>query len=64
MQLLQKKQGLKKQLIIFFLIITCISQSGCSLLTLPIKAIETVFDVVGQVFKLVDKLPKPPPGVF
>jgi len=42
----------------------CLCSSGCALLQLPFKILGTIMEVAGQAFKLADKLPTPPPGVF
>ncbi len=39
------------------LVVLCLSLNGCALIRIP-------FDILGQVLKIVSKLPKPPPGVF
>ena len=58
----------KKQLAIMALAVICILQSGCAVLTLPFKAAGGVLKLAGGItsaaFKLIQKLPKPPPGMF
>ena len=44
-------------LILALVVLVCLTASGCSLLKLP-------FQILGEVFELIKKLPKPPPGVF
>jgi len=52
---------MKKNIIYALLIFVLMTQSGCSLLEPILKA---PFTLVGEVLKIVNKLPKPPPGVF
>ena len=54
----------KRLLIICLILISCFLFGGCSLLTLPIKATQLAFDVIGKAFELAEKMPSPPPGVF
>jgi len=43
--------------LVIVVIFVCLSLSGCALLRLP-------FDILGGIFKLIQKLPIPPPWVF
>ena len=54
------------RLILFVLLLglLMVTGSGCSLLQIPVVAIDGVFQLLGQVINLIGKLPKPPPGVF
>ena len=54
-----KKQALGALLVVFVL-----TQSGCAILKVPFTLVGGVFKLVGKVLQVVDKLPKPPPGVF
>lgn len=40
------------------------SLSGCAILEIPVKVVEGTFGILGQLLKLIQKLPMPPPGVF
>jgi len=48
--------------------VICVLQSGCAVLTLPFKAVAGALKLAGGItsgaFKLIQKLPKPPPGMF
>lgn len=55
--LMRTNNNLKRSLLMVLLIVFCLSQSGCALLNLPFKVLDTVLDIVRR-------LPKPPPGVF
>jgi len=55
---------LKKSFFIFILLSFVFLQSGCALLEVPGKVIGGTFDLLGDLFKLAEKLPMPPPGVF
>jgi len=46
------------------LLLLCLTQSGCSLLTLPFQLVGGVFNLLGQMIQVADSLPKPPPWVF
>lgn len=48
--------------LVFFIFI--VSLNGCALLQIPGKVVEGTFGILGQVFKIIQKLPTPPPGVF
>ena len=55
----------KKNYIFFITLgLICIFENGCAVLNLPFKAIGIAMDIVGEAFKLAQKLPTPPPGVF
>ncbi|OGX35616.1 MAG: hypothetical protein A3C36_01005 [Omnitrophica WOR_2 bacterium RIFCSPHIGHO2_02_FULL_52_10] len=54
----------KKQLLILLLVLGTMMQSGCALIQLPFTVVGGVFKLVGKLLQVVDKLPKPPPGVF
>jgi hypothetical protein len=54
----------KKQLFILFLLLTMFIHSGCALLQVPFTLVGGTFKLVGKLLQMVDKLPKPPPGVF
>ncbi len=41
-----------------------ITLSGCALLEIPGKVLGGTFSLLGKILGIVDKLPKPPPGVF
>ena len=47
----------KKIILVIVLIVICFSASGCALLNIPLRLLSTVINIV-------NKLPKPPPGVF
>ncbi len=52
-------------LLLLLLLFLVTLTSGCStLLQLPVALVEGTFSLLGQIIKLVGKLPKPPPGVF
>ncbi len=55
---------IRKQLVIFFLLLFVGTQSGCALLKVPFTIVGESLKLVGKVLQVVDKLPKPPPGVF
>jgi hypothetical protein len=42
--------------------VSCLS--GCAILQVPFSIAKSSFDLLGKIFSTVDKLPKPPPGVF
>lgn len=46
------------------LVVFCFFQSGCALLTVPLTLVKIPFSLLGKIMSIVDKLPKPPPGVF
>jgi len=53
------------KVILILVLVFCFSfLGGCSLVTLPIKATEMVFNLIGKAFDLAKKMPTPPPGVF
>lgn len=55
----------RKTIILFAcLIVLCLTQSGCQLLSLPGQIIGGVFGLLGKALQVADGLPKPPPGVF
>lgn len=55
----------KRQLAVFiFISLILLFQSGCAVLGLPGQALSIVGSLVGEVLKLAQKLPSPPPGVF
>ena len=61
----KKKRQIRNQHVLAFIILfSSLFLGGCSLLTLPIKATEMVFNLVGKAFDLAQKVPMPPPGVF
>jgi len=49
-------------------ILCCVSiiiiVSGCALLEIPGKIIEGTFSLIGKLLGIIEKVPKPPPGVF
>ena len=45
-------------------LILILAVSGCAILELPVKVVEGTFGILGQLLKLIQKLPTPPPGVF
>ncbi len=45
-------------------VVFILSLSGCALLALPATIIGESFKIIGQVLKIVSKMPMPPPGVF
>ncbi len=53
-----------KTLCYLLLIVCCFACSGCSILNGFIALAKVPFSLLGEVLKVVDKLPKPPPGVF
>jgi hypothetical protein len=55
---------LKKHFVILVLAVLVFTQSGCALLKLPGAILSGTFSLIGKIFRVVDKLPKPPPGVF
>lgn len=38
--------------------------NGCVLLEIPGRIIGGTFDLLGKLLGVIDKMPKPPPGVF
>lgn len=44
--------------------ILILSFSGCAILEIPVKVVEGTFGILGQLLKVIQKLPMPPPGVF
>ncbi|MDO8675895.1 MAG: hypothetical protein Q7K71_07280 [Candidatus Omnitrophota bacterium] len=42
----------------------CLTQSGCSLLTLPFQLVGGVFNLLGQAVNVAAAMPKPPPWMF
>ena len=54
----------KKYLFLFVIIVLCLSFTGCSLLQIPVALTKGTFGLIGQLFKFINKLPKPPPWVF
>jgi len=54
----------KKYLLMALLLLAVACLSGCSLLQLPFMLVGETLKLVGKVFQVIDKLPKPPPGVF
>ena len=52
----------------FFVLVLClliiVSLSGCALMAIPATIIGESFKIIGQVLKIVSKMPMPPPGVF
>ncbi|MBI3314643.1 MAG: hypothetical protein HYZ86_01700, partial [Candidatus Omnitrophica bacterium] len=46
------------------MLLLCLTQGGCALLTLPFQLVGGVFSLLGQAIKVADSLPKPPPWVF
>ena len=55
---------INKKLFLLIIIVLCLSLSGCSLLKLPFALSKMTFGFIGQIFKFINKLPKPPPWVF
>lgn len=55
---------LKKYLLAALLVSLVCTQSGCALLKIPFTLTGGALSLVGKVLQVVDKLPKPPPGVF
>ena len=53
---------------IVLLVAVCFFQSGCALITLPLKIVGGTLNAVGSIlkgiFQVAKSLPKPPPGVF
>jgi hypothetical protein len=41
-----------------------IFQSGCAIVNLPLKTVEIVGSIAKQALNILQKIPKPPPGVF
>ena len=50
-------KGIRAVFRIVVFVTACSYLSGCALIALPFK-------ILGETLKLIDKLPKPPPGVF
>ncbi|HNV23890.1 MAG TPA: hypothetical protein PLH56_07015 [Candidatus Omnitrophota bacterium] len=48
---------LGKNYFFVFIVLLCLSLSGCALIKLP-------FDILGKLLGIASKVPKPPPGVF
>jgi len=46
------------------LIIVCLTQSGCELLSLPGEIIGGLFGLAGQALGVASALPMPPPWMF
>ena len=56
---------MKRRLFYFLIFVTfSLFLNGCLLLDIPMQIIKTALGVVGVVADIVNKLPKPPPGVF
>jgi hypothetical protein len=49
---------------VMFCLLLCVTLSGCSLLQLPVKMVEGTFGLLGEILKLANKLPMPPPWLF
>jgi len=47
-----------------FLIFFTLSLSACALLQLPFNIVGGVFDILGNIFKIAQKIPKPPWWIF
>ncbi len=54
----------KTNILFICLIVFCLTQTGCQLLSLPGQIIGGTFGLLGKVLQVADGLPKPPPGVF
>ncbi|VAX35195.1 hypothetical protein MNBD_UNCLBAC01-2001 [hydrothermal vent metagenome] len=54
----------KKYYLIFLLLFFIFTQSGCALLQVPVSVVNGTFSLLGKVLGIVEKMPKPPPGVF
>ena len=54
----------KKYCLTFLLLFVVFTQSGCALLQIPGSLINGTFSLLGKVLGVVEKMPKPPPGVF
>lgn len=55
---------LKRGMLYCVFLMLALSLSGCALLQIPGKVIEGTFGILGQVFKIIQRMPMPPPGVF
>lgn len=53
-----------KYISILICLIIVFTFSGCSLLQAPFELAKAPFTLLGEILKVVDKLPKPPPGIF
>ncbi len=49
---------------VFILFVLVLTQSGCSLLQLPVTVVQGSFSLLGKLIGFANKLPKPPPWVF
>ena len=50
--------------VFILLIFMSLCVSGCALFEIPAKLIEGTFGLVGELLKIAEQLPTPPPGVF
>ena len=46
------------------LLMVCLSQSGCELLSLPGQILSGMFGLAGQVLGVASNVPMPPPWMF
>jgi len=55
---------MNRYLVVMILIGMCLTMSSCALLQAPVELVKAPLTLIGEVFKLAQKMPKPPPGVF
>ena len=53
-----------KKGLFFLLLLVCLTQSGCELLSLPGEIIAGMFGLAGQALGLASTVPMPPPWMF
>jgi len=46
------------------MLVVCLTQSGCELLSIPAEIIGGMFGLAGQAVAVASTLPMPPPWVF
>ena len=55
---------MSKKKFFLLLLIVCLTQSGCELLSLPGEIIGGMFGLAGQALGVASTLPMPPPWMF